>query len=338
MRKYDGSQFEMLRRNHPHMQQSGFAMLANIKGLDVPSFELADGMMARRATDCEIDSLHNILDLLRPYDSMRPIRNPYETAAQHVNVTASGYSTQVDELPIAEWRYYVISFDYRGSTDGYVASSELIDWSVLSRQRLFSDLTIYNNGFGAPTFPYNSGALDRRWREMNYTDEYFANLTLCNLQDIRHVYEKMTCYSFERIDLRAAVHSISQLDKLPRFSPMRFLGYMAILESILTHPPKQGDPYDSITRQVRQKMLLVSRRAVLEVPNQLLGIADGKKTWNDMYEYRSIIAHGGKADFKRRLASLKNSGLALKFLEGATVSVLRQALEEPELIADLRDC
>ncbi len=50
-----------------------------------------------------------------------------------------------------------------------------------------------------------------------------------------------------------------QLKALPHFSPLRFLGYFAMLESLLTHAPNPSDPYDSITRQVQK------RRALLEL-------------------------------------------------------------------------
>jgi hypothetical protein len=56
-----------------------------------------------------------------------------------------------------------------------------------------------------------------------------------------------------------------------------------------------------------------------------------------MYEYRSALAHGSEPDFKGKVKKLtKNSALTL--LRQTVKSVLRQAIEEPQLIVDLRSC
>jgi hypothetical protein len=63
-----------------------------------------------------------------------------------------------------------------------------------------------------------------------------------------------------------------------------------------------------------------------------------EKLWGKLYEYRSIVAHGSQTDFESNLKCLKDPATALSFITSATVSVFRQMLEEPELLADLREC
>ena len=115
--------------------------------------------------------------------------------------------------------------------------------------------------------------------------------------------------------------------------------YFSILESMITHAPDPKDPYDSLTRQVRQKMLLIGRRCLIPVPYDVFDTGASPDTlWTRLYEYRSKIAHGAPTDFSDKLQCLKNSEAALAFVARATVSVMRQALEEPDLITDLRAC
>jgi hypothetical protein len=57
-----------------------------------------------------------------------------------------------------------------------------------------------------------------------------------------------------------------------------------------------------------------------------------------MYGYRSCLAHGGTPDFKRELSGLGDPGRAMDLLKWTVKAVCRQALIEPQLIADLKDC
>jgi hypothetical protein len=61
--------------------------------------------------------------------------------------------------------------------------------------------------------------------------------------------------------------------------------------------------------------------------------------WAKMYELRSLLAHGRTPDFsKDKLDCLKSFQVAFDLLRDVTRSVARYALEDPQLIADLREC
>ncbi len=123
-------------------------------------------------------------------------------------------------------------------------------------------------------------------------------------------------------------------------SPLRYLGYFAIIESILTHAPKSTDPYDSITRQVYTKMALLNRRFAVSLPYKAhFGGVSPKKVWQSLYAYRSAIAHGSSPDFNSTQRKIiGNKDAALDFVRVATLSLVRQVLYEPAFIKDLRDC
>ena len=55
-----------------------------------------------------------------------------------------------------------------------------------------------------------------------------------------------------------------------------------------------------------------------------------------MYQYRSVLAHGGRVEFTGDLATLRNHAQALGLLRDTVKAVIRQAL--PRLLLDLREC
>ena len=57
-----------------------------------------------------------------------------------------------------------------------------------------------------------------------------------------------------------------------------------------------------------------------------------------MYEYRSILDHGDEASFDGSLHLLGNGENATKLLKDSVKMVMRQALKEPQLLVDLREC
>jgi hypothetical protein len=117
-----------------------------------------------------------------------------------------------------------------------------------------------------------------------------------------------------------------------------FLGYFAILESILTHNPIPTDPYDSITRQVKKKLALLNNRWSEKIDYSVFGGVAAEKLWTKMYAYRSSLAHGGKADFARDLRLLGSHFQALNLIKGTVKKIIRHSLDESQLLVDLRDC
>jgi hypothetical protein len=131
---------------------------------------------------------------------------------------------------------------------------------------------------------------------------------------------------------------LNELKAFPHRSPLRFLGYFAILESLVTHSPQPADPYDSITRQVKKKLALLNSRFRWAIDYTPFGDVPPETIWNKMYAYRSNVAHGATPQFTGELAVLKNHETALALIKGTVKAVMRQALLEPELLLALREC
>jgi hypothetical protein len=118
--------------------------------------------------------------------------------------------------------------------------------------------------------------------------------------------------------------------------PIRFLGSFAILESLLTRNPRDEDPMSSLGYQIRTKMQLLERRFVHAVayPRNL----ESSKYWSKMYSHRSAIAHGNFAAMDKPPKEIGSTSDALAFVEGIVSRVMRVALDEPQLMADLKVC
>lgn len=116
---------------------------------------------------------------------------------------------------------------------------------------------------------------------------------------------------------------------VPRFSPLQILGYFAVLESILTHAPNPDDRYDSITRQIKQKLALLNGRWRPPLDYSAFSGLSHDKVWSKMYAYRSAIAHGATPNFDGELSALGKAENSNVLISEAVRKTICQALEEP---------
>jgi hypothetical protein len=97
------------------------------------------------------------------------------------------------------------------------------------------------------------------------------------------------------------------------------------------------DAGDSITHQMKGKIPLLSKRFRRPLDYSPFGNISEDKVWSRLYSYRSCLAHGGVADFKRGdLTLLKSQGHAIAFLRQAVRSLVRHSFKEPQLLRDLK--
>jgi hypothetical protein len=172
-------------------------------------------------------------------------------------------------------------------------------------------------------------------------DSVLVSPGTADLDFLRLLAEQLAAHDDAVLNLRSRLIQMLHLKGLPHRSPLRFLGYFALLESLLTHVPKPSDPYDSITRQVANKLALLNNRMQHKIDCTPFGGVSFEKLWKKMYSYRSLIAHGEPAapvPLCGEMAVLKDHPTALRLLKDTVKGVLRQCLVEPQLVADLRSC
>lgn len=156
------------------------------------------------------------------------------------------------------------------------------------------------------------------------------------LKQIQGVWRDYEALATEFASIRAAVETYWRLGSLWKGLNLYSLGVFGVLESILTHNPHGS--YDSLSHQLSAKMLLLDKRFGNPLDYGCFREHDPATVWKALYHYRSILAHGGTPEFGGSLNGLKGSLEIVGFLDFATKELLRHALKEPQLIADLQKC
>lgn len=123
-------------------------------------------------------------------------------------------------------------------------------------------------------------------------------------------------------------------------SLLKVLSYFSIIECVLTHSPDPKDTIDSLSRQIRTKMSLLSKLLQRELNYKLHfpQLAKPEKVWNILYNYRSAIAHGAEVKFDRSFKSLVSQDNIQKFLKESLKLLLLYSLKEPEFVTDFQRC
>lgn len=306
-----------------------FAFVMNVGHLiDAPSYTLAPGHELRRATTDEVRFIRNMMESLGPAPHFKFVRFweqpwPYQPG-------------NFEHLPESKWRYFVIAF--RGFNPTVPALEEAFDLAPLELEVGFTVLFGKRGGGICPILSLNAGRVFHVLEAAGHNQSFFRDVSASDIGAIQGMYSQLQKHDHRLVDFRRLAAQLGQLKGLPHSSPLRFLGYFALLEALLTHAPQPSDPYDSITRQVKKKLTLLDHRWSPPLDYCPFGGAPVETIWSKMYAYRSLVAHGGKPEFTRELAILKNHDTALLLLKDTVKAVMRQALAEPQLLVDLREC
>jgi hypothetical protein len=299
--------------------QDNYGFVMNVSKLvGVESFNLCSGHELRRAKPAEIDVIHQILaSWMTTF-----VKLPWEWKLPAVG--------QIETLPEAQWRYHVISF--RGSNETLAEIERACDLAPL-------EIKI---GFVVLHSPSGSGLMMHPGRLFQFLENVmrigFLEVSASDINAIRLILEQLRQHDERLVEVRRLLQQLQDLEAIPVHSPLRFLGYFAVLEALLTHPPKPTDPYDSITRQIKKKVALVDHRCTPPIDYGEFGNANRETIWSKMYEYRSGLAHGGMPNFNADLQVLGSHPNAMRLIKESVKAVVRQALVEPQLLADLKDC
>jgi hypothetical protein len=299
-----------------------YAFVMNVGSLtDAASYTLAPGQELRRANAQEIAFIKDKLIKLGP---------PQHSLNQFLWERRLPLSEDRGELlPQSEWRYFVIVFSEPGQT--HFGLERAFD---LSRLELEMGFTNVNRG-GVLWFP------SRLFHVLNNASDkkpFFVDVCAGDVTEMQMIYLDLQRHDHNLVDVQNLAGQLADLKALPHHSPLRFLGYFAILESLITHNPQPADPYDSITRQVKKKLALLNRRFRWKIDYTPFGTVPAETVWSKMYAYRSSVAHGATPRFTGELAALGNHETALALIKETVKAVLRQALTEPQLLSDLREC
>jgi hypothetical protein len=305
-------------------QPESYAFVMDVSELEKEEFVIAPGHVLRRATPEEIETIRRLMGQAT-VGGLGP-----GSAQLHWEFVppAGGVGAHI-ALPQEKWRYFVISFQ---GTDGEIPwIQQAADISV---RELELGLTIMNAGQGWSHTPSRLFHFVHRHPYGGFCRPFSAS----DAVELSSIYSKLKAHDGARFNIAQTTSEIAQLKGMDSWSPLLVLGYFAVLEAILTHSPKLSDPYDSITRQIKNKIALLDNRWSPQINYSIFGASDPDKIWEKMYAYRSALAHGLKPDFNRELQVLKSRGHAFWLLKETVKSVARFALDDPQLLQDLKKC
>jgi Apea-like HEPN len=293
------------------------------------------GVTLRRANEFEASQLFRLVEFeTATRFGMR--RNPFETRCVSTpHGDGLGETIHFRELSPEKFRYHVLI--YQGD---WQWPRHLVRAGVLTGLELHP---FYEFHFGFSfDVPQVGGGAGRnlKWLidRLITDDDLFVSLTDQDCTNLKDVELKLRSYNATEPSLNAALDDYLALRQIENHPNMVFLGLFAILEMLITHKPDDNDPYSSITRQMKKKMALLDRRLRLPLSYAEFGkTASAEKIWSALYSVRSAIAHGRRPDF-HKARPLRDMIAATRFVRSAVRSVMRQALEEPDLVNDLREC
>lgn len=163
----------------------------------------------------------------------------------------------------------------------------------------------------------------------------FEELTPARIEDLCAVLTSTRSFSNT---MRALLGEHMMLRRIHQHDRQRLLGRLGILEAALTHQPQDRNDRN-ITYQLKAKMALLMSRFRRPLLHPLAQKMEPDALWPLLYRLRSTIAHGAVPDFAdKSLRDLGSMREAEAMVVDAVRSVLRQMIEEPRLLADLKRC
>jgi hypothetical protein len=305
-----------------------FAFVLNVSGLvGCHTLEIIPGCIMRRGNGTEIKFTKKVIASMfgeHFEGSLWETRKPKSGQGQHVR------------LPAKRWRYFVVEFGGGNKEIELLERALSVASCGLEVGFIVSVATL--DGKELPVCLYNPCSLFQSLSAMSDMGGPAKHLTKSDGEQVRKIYSKLATHDNSVMDLEKVFRLVFELKDLPRFSPLQVLGYFAVLESILTHAPNPEDRYDSLTRQIRQKLALLNKRWTPPLDYSAFPKLPHDTIWSKMYAYRSAIAHGSTPNFVKELSALGKAENANILVSEAVRKTICQAIEEPQLLTDLQAC
>lgn len=327
----------MLVEPQPYTFPPTSAFVANRLKLNVQlPFLIAPGCVINKADEQQIEMIKLQFASAVAPNNLGSLVSRYECDLEITEMEGGGAQWKWNPLLPCDFRYYMVDTPDAGHTSQFLHHAagicevplDLVSMSFLGK---------YGEG----------GSGLRPLSLLNYAfygAEVLKEVDLAALQEIGHVFKLLQAAAADagagerHPKAMKAVEMLDQVRLLPKFSSFRVLGLFSILELLISHNPTLADKGDSITHQMKTKMPLIMRR--FDRPIDLasyFGSGPAAKIWEQLYGYRSAIAHGGTPNFTdaRKQRNLKDANTANRFLEDVTIAVIRNYLREPDLYDDL---
>jgi len=309
--------------------RGGYSFVANVLDVRIElPVSISPALRLQAASDPQILQVKRLLHL-----GGLPIEyyfqhewTPYEQS--------DGLCHRAVALPRDQWRYFVIAWAGHGvEIAPFQKAVNLVPPGILCYSQVFT-----SDPFGAGDY------MGHKFESVSIPDTHLVAPPKLLTVDAEHIRDwQTTLAALARLDhgkhpgIVRAVDSLEKFGRLPLSDDLRILGWFMVLEMLLTHNPNDKEIGDSLSHQICTKVALLNSRLTQLLNYRPFGAqVTEERVWKTLYAFRSASAHGGVADFKKKLHVLKSPQIASDFLADATARILRHALEEPVLFDSLK--
>lgn len=315
-------------------KSSGYAfILTPIEPLvDVPH-EIIHGHFLQKADSEQISKIKEALESLNANPFFRP---PYEHNILVKPGDKPGNLRYDDKnLPPEKWRYWIIHF--QGSNSELQELAYVL--SLMEQDIELGFTFISHPALREDALSWHAQHLHTYFNDSDRKVIRPKTITSTDLHLAGECYSKIKGLPKQYPHINRAFRRFYTLRSVPLRSELTVIGLFSVIESLLTHAPKNNDPTDSLTRQIKHKMPLVRKRFRRPIDHSAFfdGINEDK-LWGKLYAFRSKIVHGEKADISGNLSVLKNEITVVEFLREIVKLLLIQSLLETVLLTDLKEC
>jgi hypothetical protein len=294
---------------------------------------LAPGYSLKKPDDVQIAAIEKHLEKLGQFICPSPRELPYRVFYSLNKISDQETHIGTFALDRSKWKYFITSYE----ADGDLGLLKIQFAANLTDVVLTFDLLKFEGFRGEYSCTFEPDLVFRFFSETDFTVQ--EKVSLDDLQQIRQTSEKIPQIQNAYPSIMRSMALYNSLRYLPKYHNLKTLGLFTVIESLLTHNPQPSETGDSLTRQVRTKLPLVFARCPRDIGySGYFENAKQDKVWKTLYSYRSCLAHGKGANFNGEYKMLKNPGVVNDFLTESIKLLLLQALAEPQLITDLKEC
>jgi hypothetical protein len=291
--------------------------------------ELIPGARLARATPSQIKTIEALREKIGRAGESMAFR--HEPILQEIRESADW-----DRILPPRSTFWVISFD--------IHPSEILKFRRASQ---LTDNELDLGGIFPPEQQIYLPLIEFPWTMESYFDSSWRNdaqrLNVKHLLIARNLADKIQLFRQEENDDPAkslvlrVYDDFIELSEDHRIGHLRLLGHFALIEALITHDP--ADSGRRLSHQVRTKMPLLMRRFYQPlVVTDFFDLNSQEESWRLLYRVRSCFAHGENPDFDADAKSLRDLYSVFRFVREALKRLLTLALDEPQLVFDLKAC
>jgi len=299
-------------------------------------FEIIPDHCFRRATPNEILEIDRLIDPYVKIPTISSHRKPPFSASSippyKIHKTGNG---SIQKLEENKWHYWVVEFKKTNAS-----LPDINNACILCDPELdFGPAILYKESkvFG---FFHPSIYAIHKLGEIIFNIDNVINISTELLESISTRFHDIKTVGKRYPFISDALTRYRQSRSLVQGSNLKIVGYFSVIELLITHSPRLNESLDSITHQLVNKMILLSKQYQTPIcPKTLFGEMSTKKLWKKLYSFRSAIAHGGSTKFSEpEFKSLSGINKVEEFLRENIKQLILLALKEPEFLIDLKKC